>query len=97
MASTPSTPSSADVTGPPYQCPVCGYCGLDEPPRTDESGASYEICPSCGYQFGVTDEDRGISYEQWRQAWKAAGMKWWSHRRRPAGWDPQAQLDRLDR
>ena len=54
----------SETTGPHYRCPVCGYPGLDEPPRTEESGASYEICPSCGFEFGVTDEDRGISYQQ---------------------------------
>ena len=88
----------SDVTrkaGPPYRCPVCGYLGLSEPPRTEESGASYEICPSCGFEFGVTDDDRGISYEQWRREWIAGGMKWWSRRPRPAGWDPQAQLREL--
>lgn len=83
------------VTGPPYQCLVCGYLGLDEPPRTAESGASYEICPSCGCQYGVTDDDRGISYEHWRREWIAAGMRWWSRRPRPAGWDPSAQLREL--
>ncbi len=31
----------SDVTreaGPPYRCPVCGYLGLFEPPRTEEAG-----------------------------------------------------------
>lgn len=85
----------SETTGPHYRCLVCGYPGLDEPPRTEESGASYEICPSCGFEFGVTDEDRGISYEQWRREWIAGGMRWWSRRRPPAGWDPQAQVREL--
>ena len=81
--------------GPPFRCPVCGYLGLDEPPWTTESGASYEICPSCGFEFGVTDVDRGISYEQRRREWIAAGMSWWSRRPPPPGWDPRAQLREL--
>ncbi|HEX6522170.1 MAG TPA: hypothetical protein VF070_19520 [Streptosporangiaceae bacterium] len=81
--------------GPPYRCPVCGYPGLEEPPRTEESGPSYEICPSCGFEFGVTDDDRGISYEQRRAEWIAGGMRWWSRRPVPPGWDPRAQLREL--
>ena len=27
-------------------------------------GGSYEICPSCGFQFGVSDDDLGSTYEQ---------------------------------
>jgi hypothetical protein len=82
--------------GPPYRCPVCGYLGLEEPPRTEESGASYEICPSCGFEFGVTDDSRGISYEQRRAEWVAGGMKWWSRSRRPPpDWDPRRQLREL--
>ena len=93
--SDPGGDPMSETTGPHYRCPVCGYPGLDEPPRTEESGASYEICPSCGFEFGVTDEDRGISYEQWRREWIAGGMRWWSRRRPPAGWDSQAQLREL--
>jgi len=81
--------------GTPFRCPVCGYLGLDEAPWTEESGASYEICPSCGFEFGVTDVDRGISYEQRRREWIAAGMRWWSRRRPPPGWDPRVQLREL--
>jgi hypothetical protein len=88
----PAQPAGA---GPPFRCPVCGYLGLDEPPWTEESGASYEICPSCGFEFGVTDVDRGISYEQRRREWIAAGMRWWSRRPPPPGWDPRAQLREL--
>jgi hypothetical protein len=81
--------------GPPYRCPVCGYLGLDEPPRTENGGASYEICPSCGFQFGVSDDSNGISYEQRRAEWIAGGMKWWSRAPRPADWDPRRQLSEL--
>jgi hypothetical protein len=97
--SDPGGDSTSDLTrqaGPPYRCPVCGYLGLDEPPRTEESGASYEICPSCGFEFGVTDDDRGLSYEQWRREWIGGGMRWWSRRRQPTGWDPRAQLRELE-
>lgn len=81
-----------------HTCPVCGYVGLDEPPRSPNTGGgSYEICPSCGFQFGVTDDDRGISYDEWRDRWIARGMPWDSAdiEAPPAGWNPSEQLSRL--
>jgi hypothetical protein len=82
---------------PRYTCPVCGYPDLAEPPRPPGGGGSYEICWSCGFQFGVTDEDRGYSYEAWRELWTERGMPWDSEgiRARPAGWDPARQLAAL--
>jgi hypothetical protein len=68
---------------------------LREPPRSKRSGGSFEICPSCGFQFGVTDDDQGLSYEQWRKTWRDGGMKWSSQRTPPADWDPSAQLARV--
>ena len=81
--------------GPPYRCPVCGYLGLVDPPRSKEGYASYEICPSCGFEFGVTDDDLHVSYEQWRTEWIANGMAWWSRAPQPATWDPRRQLREL--
>jgi len=57
-----------------HTCPVCGYPELDEPPRSSSGGGSDEICPSCGFQFGLDDEDGGIGYATWRERWIAAGM-----------------------
>jgi hypothetical protein len=77
-----------------YVCPVCGYPGLHDPPRGEATGGSYEICPSCGFQFGVSDEDRGISDEQWREAWIQAGMPWNSVGiKQPLAWNPREQLE----
>ncbi len=74
-------------------CPVCRFPGLTEPPRSKSGGASFEICPCCGFQFGVSDDDEGVTYVAWRRRWKDAGMRWFSKgRRSPAGWDPVAQL-----
>jgi hypothetical protein len=81
-----------------YMCPVCGFPELQEPPRSPRTGGgSYEICPSCGFEFGVTDDDRGFTYDQWRQSWIDRGMPWASAAFRPApeGWDPGVQLQRV--
>lgn len=74
-------------------CPVCGFSKLHEPPRSPSGGGSYEICPSCGFQFGVDDDDRGITYLQWRKAWMDAGMNWSSKGQcKPQDWDAETQL-----
>jgi len=82
-----------------YDCPVCGYDALAEPPRGRSGGGSYEICPSCGFQFGVTDDDRGFSYEAWRDDWISRGMPWDSTgiESPPDDWNPRAQLRSLKR
>lgn len=80
----------------PHDCTVCGFPGLDHAPRGAEGGGSYEICPSCGFQFGVDDDDRGIDVETWRRRWVAAGMPWRSLGcAAPADWDARAQLGRV--
>ncbi|MDB6155272.1 MAG: hypothetical protein JWL90_3725 [Chthoniobacteraceae bacterium] len=76
-----------------HTCPVCAYPGLQEPPHSASGGGSYEICPCCGFQFGVDDEDKGLSYEEGRQRWVNAGMKWSGKGvAAPEGWDPGKQL-----
>ena len=77
----------------PHLCPVCGFPGLAEAPRSLSGGGSYEICPSCGFEFGVSDDDDGHTYESWRAAWLAKGMKWSSRgQMQPAGWVPAQQV-----
>lgn len=80
-----------------HTCPVCGYDQLQEPPRNRTGGASMEICPCCGFQFGVTDDDKGISYDDYRQGWITDGMPWTSKQKPPKGWNPQTQLGSLAR
>lgn len=76
-----------------FMCPVCGYPNLDDSPHTEYGGASYEICPSCWFQFGYDDDDQGISYTQWRSDWIAQGMLWRGKGiAPPPDWDPVQQL-----
>jgi len=78
-----------------YDCPVCGYPDLTEPTRS-HGGGSYEICPSCGFQFGVSDDSDGISYDEWRESWIDQGMPWNSKGiKPPMNWSPQHQLARV--
>jgi len=75
-----------------YRCPVCGFPKLTEPPRTKAAGGSYEICPSCGFQFGVSDDDCGFTYAAWREKWRSEGMKWSGRQQPPPDWDASAKL-----
>jgi predicted RNA-binding Zn-ribbon protein involved in translation (DUF1610 family) len=85
-----------------HLCPVCGYPDLDKPAyrNTFKDGiGSLEICPSCGFQFGYTDDachlnvERSIIFQQWRQEWISGGMKWSIKEiKPPANWNPCEQL-----
>ena len=79
-----------------HLCPCCGFPGLREAPRSASGGASYEICPSCGFQFGVSDDDQGYSYARWRALWIKVGCIWASQGiKAPRGWNANDQLDKL--
>ena len=80
-----------------HTCPVCQFPDLTEPPRGHGGGGSYEICPSCGFQFGVSDDDRGFTYKTWRENWLKAGAKWSSQQKPPANWNAASQLAAGDR
>jgi hypothetical protein len=76
-------------------CPVCGYPDLPEPSYSYGAG-SYQICPSCGFQFGVSDDNAGISFEEWRESWIEQGTPWSSKGIPPPdGWNPKEQIRRL--
>jgi hypothetical protein len=79
----------SDQAVPP--CPVCGFGGLHQPARNEKGGGSFEICPSCGTEFGYHDTTR--SDEELRHAWVQAGARWHSRSRPPPpDWDPYRQL-----
>ncbi len=79
-----------------YTCPVCGYPELEEPPyvgQPEDGLPSYDFCPSCSFQYGVSDYDTKISFEQWRQKWIKDGMVWdEGDSEPPEGWNPKKQL-----
>lgn len=76
-----------------HVCLVCDYPHLSEPPRSEFGGGSFEICPACGFQFGVNDDDEGIDYNDWRKRWEAKGMPWSSFAiPQPAQWHPVAKF-----
>ncbi|HXT08144.1 MAG TPA: hypothetical protein VN715_14540 [Roseiarcus sp.] len=79
-----------------FMCPICGYPGLEHPPRSSSGGPSHEICPCCGFQFGYTDGDKGFTYDEWRRRWIMEKKLAWSTRHGPPpNWNPAEQLRRL--
>jgi hypothetical protein len=61
---------------------------MDDPPR------DYNICPSCGTEYGVNDVNS--SYEELRKAWLKTGPTWWSKTDpKPDNWSPSRQLANL--
>lgn len=53
-----------------YTCPVCGFDDLKYPP------SNYAICPSCGTEFGIDDEEYTIL--ELKDRWIKGGKRWWS-------------------
>lgn len=70
-------------------CPICGFQELDEPPYDEFGGASFEICPCCGIQYGYNDTR--WTHVELRDCWIKLGMKW-RHLPAPDNWDPIKQL-----
>lgn len=63
------------------KCLICGYNELSEQPYVDDV-ASYEICPCCGFQYGLDDDHKEKSKEalilEWRNKWIDGGCVWFS-------------------
>ncbi len=74
-----------------YQCPVCGYKGLEAPPYESSGSPSFEICPSCGTEFGYDDFE--TDHATLRNNWIQSGAKWWNPSTPPPpNWNPYEQL-----
>lgn len=78
-----------------FICPVCGFDGLLEPAYDESGSPSYEICMSCGFEFGFDDDSEGVSFEAHRRQWLDDGATWFDPDARPADWDLAAQLSRI--
>jgi hypothetical protein len=68
-------------------CPICGY-------EMEESPCCFNICPSCGTEFGMHDVNATVS--ELREAWLGTGPQWASKTEpEPENWDPLLQLRRV--
>ncbi len=73
-------------------CPICDFSGLYEPPYNRFGNGSDEICPCCGFQFGLDDygfENKEEAFDKWRRKWVRKGCHWFSNfRHQPKDWNP---------
>lgn len=78
-------------------CPICGCDELKEPAWLgDGFGASFEICPCCGTEFGYQDckpEGKKKQYEQWM----ARKYEWHFPQDKPKDWDLDKQLKNINK
>lgn len=67
-------------------CPVCGY------DQINEAQLKWSICPSCGTQFGLSDNGR--TYGELRHDWiYNTGAQWQdAYLQAPRHWSPVSQL-----
>lgn len=78
-----------------YTCPVCGWSKLEESPYDETKSSSFEICPSCGTEFGYQDATK--SHAELRKEWIEKEMPWWSKSiEKPVDWNPQEQLKAVE-
>lgn len=79
-----------------YICPVCGFDKLDEEPYDLKGRGNFDICACCRFQYGVTDDDKGYSFEDYRKKWLKNGAKWFIKGAKPTGWDLKKQLHNIN-
>ena len=75
-------------------CPVCGYNQLSETPYDRHGYPSYEICDCCGFEYGVTDDDQGFTFQSYRKKWIEEGCPYFG-RDRPKDWTIEKAKEQL--
>jgi hypothetical protein len=74
-----------------FICTICGYPNLDESPRDETGAPSFEICPSCGGEFGYNDATPEAE-ENYRRNWIQNGAQWLDSSLKPTDWNLRNQL-----
>jgi len=80
-------------------CPICGYNKLEEPPYDERGIGSCEICSCCGFEYGVSDDDKDYTFESYRKEWFEKGCLFSYEKEKPIDWSIEAakmQLRNLD-
>ena len=77
-------------------CPVCGYDKLFEVPYDSLQYPSYEICPCCGFEFGVDDEDKGFTFKTYREKWIKEGYHFYILEEKPDEWNEKVLAKQLE-
>lgn len=76
-------------------CPVCGFADLYELAYDDDGQGSFDICPCCGFQFGVDDDvelengdlmKKSQTHRMYRDNWLKSEAPVFSDDRYPKEW-----------
>ena len=77
-------------------CPVCGFVFANQEcrwPYTSGQG-SFDGCPCCHFEYAVSDDSDGHTFETWRWLWILNGARCLSSGS-PENYEPAAQLARI--
>jgi hypothetical protein len=79
-----------------FECYICGFTNLDEPPWGEDSiTPNFQICPCCGVTFGYEDlTEKGRKY--YRKTWILEGANWFQEELKPIDWDLKKQLLKIN-
>jgi predicted RNA-binding Zn-ribbon protein involved in translation (DUF1610 family) len=79
-----------------FTCPVCGFPEFDQPAWNPDNGIpSFEICPSCGCEFGYHDATSQAK-EKYRRNWVKQGAPCFKPELKPHNWSLKIQLKKTD-
>ena len=75
-------------------CRVCGYEPASPPWGEDGRSPTFEICPSCGAEYGYNDATLAAVL-RYRDRWLKAGGHWYDPQIRPDGLSVETRLSRV--
>jgi len=75
-------------------CRVCGYVLNFFPWGLYDNQPTFELCPCCGVQFGVMDENIMLVRKE-RAEWIAKGSPWLEPSKKPENWSLAEQLNQI--
>ena len=78
-----------------YDCPICGFDGLNEIPFNKKNEPSYEICPCCGFEFGFNGDNNKHTFNEYRKKWIKEGAAWFMENEKPKNWNCDKQLKNI--
>lgn len=77
-------------------CPACGLIFANQECRWPYSNGqgSFDICPCCNFEYAVSDDNYGHTFETWRWLWILNGARYLSSAS-PEDYDAAAQLTNI--
>lgn len=77
-----------------YYCPVCGWLGLTEEPKTPYG--THEICSCCGIQLGFEVYNESDAKKE-RTKWIEQGAPWFDEECEPMEWSLELAKKQIEK